>query len=243
MDRDFYKDARKWYNTVYVNPASERLMYFAIFVISCACLYQCFGIIKRTKEIKDFKHTYVIFTNNKEKDSFIKVRQISSQKDQVISLLEEIITRYVVNMETLTYKSSQSGIDAIRSKTIKIKNLSGKEVYDKYVENTYKNENGDMSLSILKLQKTSVVKKIEFLYEDINMFEKIYSSLLSVNIPKGAKVYFSTETTDEKQKKENFIATMNFSFYIDPARKAKTVIDFKVNDYYVEKDNTVETEE
>jgi len=235
VDSEFYKKARSWYNTIYVNPANERIVYFVIFVISFFCLYQAFGVMNMIKANKNKRNTYILLMEHKDPDSFIKVSQFAPNKDQVISLLEVILIKYVLNMETLKYSNDETGMDAITKKSLIIKNLSGKEVYDNYIANTYKDD-GDMTLSILKLQKTAKIRGIRFIYEDTNFIEKIYSNILSTNIPNAAKVYFTTETTDEKQKKQNFVATINFNFYIDSDRKANSAIEFKVNDYYVEKD-------
>ena len=236
MEEKFYKEAKKWYNTLYVNPASERLIYFVICLISIFCLYQAYQTIKIIKNYKSYKNTYVLLMNHKNKDMHIVINKMPPSSDQNLSLLKIYIEKYVYNYENLIYEIDNSGIDAINDKSVIIKNLSGKDVYDKYISNLY-NENGDMTLAVLHQKKMISIKKIDFIYDNLNILEKFHSKILSTVTPRGAKVYFTSETTGEKNKKQNFVATMSFNFHIDTERKYNTTIDFKVNDYYIEKYN------
>ena len=235
MEEKFYKEAKKWYNTLYVNPASERLIYFLLCVISIFCLYQALQTIKIIKNYKNYKNTYVLLMNHKNNDMNIIINKMPPSNDQNLSLLKLYIEKYVNNYENLIYEIDSSGIDAINRKSIIIKNLSGKDVYDKYISNLY-DSNGDMTLAVLHQKKTISIKKIDFIYDNLNILEKFYSKILSTSTPKGAKVYFSAETTGKKNKKQDFVANISFNFHIDPERKSNTVIDFKVNDYYLEKE-------
>ncbi len=242
MNNDFYLKARRWYNTVYVNPASERFVYFIIFIISLLCLIQSFLIIDEIYVNNKRRNTYIMLMEHKVSDDYLKVSKIqtSSKKSHLISFLELVLKKYVTNMESLVYDENKKGIDVINDKSLIIKNLSGQNVYDNYISSSCCEEGSDISLTILKIQKTITINKIEFLYEDISFLEKIYSSISSNKIPKGAKVYFTTETTNEKSKKQNMIATVHFSFYFNPTEKEKSTIDFKVNDYYTEIDKDSE---
>ena len=240
MKADFYLRARRWYNTIYVSPASERFIYSIIFIISLSCLMQAFLIINNIRINNKQKNTYVVIMDHKNKDDYIKVSRITStSKNHLLSFLNVILRKYVINMESLIYDENKKGMDAIRDKSLIIKNLSGQNVYNNYISSSCCEEGSDISLAILNIKKTVTVNKIKFIYEDVNVFEKIYSSISSNKIPKGAKIYFTTETTDEKSKKQHMVATVHFSFYFNLEEKEKAVIDFKVNDYYVDIDNSV----
>ena len=236
MDAEYYKKARKWYNTVYVDGASDRVVYFVIFLISCFSLYYSYQLISIVKKNKSFKNTFIILLEHKDKESVIVAKQLPPSNDQVLSLIELMLNKYVINLETLQYdSSSETPMEAIEKKTKIIKHLSGNDVYHKYMSSLYSNDNGDMSLAILKLKKTIKIKKIEFIYDNMNIFEKIYSQVLSLSLPRMARVYFEQETTREKDKKQNLVATISYNFYIDSGKKENSLIEFKVNDYYVEK--------
>ena len=240
MEADFYIKARKWYNSLYVNPASERIVYFILLSISLFSLYQSIEVVKNIVKSKNYKNTYVLLMEHKDEDSYIKVNHLTSSEDQILSLIKLIINKYVVNMESFQYDSDDNVSNVIQNKSLVIKNLSGKDVYEKYMENSYTEEDGDLSLLVLKLKKIATIQKIEFLYEDLNIFEKFYATMSSNLTPNGAKVYFTRETTDERNKKKNLIATMKFNFYIDSSRQANSRIEFKVNDYYVEPNEEIE---
>lgn len=171
--------------------------------------------------------------NHSNKDDMIKVTRASEYSHQSLNLLKFIIEKYVLNMETLQYDSTNTSSDAIKNKITIIKNLSRKDVYNNYIKNSYNSENGDISLAILKLKKIATIEKIEFIYDNLNIIEKFYSQLACPTTPKGAKVYFSSETTSEKNKKQYFVATLFFSFYIASQKKVNSTVEFKVNDYSV----------
>ena len=236
VEKDYYNKAREWYNSIYVNPASERLVYFVILFLSLICLFKVSFLIKTIYDSKHIKRTYVLIMNHKDNDSYIKINHTSFSGNKFLGFLELIINRYVTNRESLMFDDNKSGTDAIKDKSIIIKNLSNHDVYNNYINNSCCNEDSDMSLGILKIQKIAKVDNIEFLYEKINIFEKIYSHIALNRIPKGAKVYFSTETTDEKSKTQHMVATIYFSFSFSKNSEGNEIIDFKVNDYYTEKD-------
>lgn len=242
MKADFYLKARKWYNTIYVNPASERLVYFVLFFISTLCIIQSIAVIKTMHLNKKHKSTYVLVMDHKYKDDYIKVSRIPTfdKNDQFLNFLELIVRKYVINMESLEYGDEKNGTDAIRDKAVIIKNLSGKNVYDDYMSSSYRDYDSDMSFVALKLQKIVSIRKIEFLYKNTNFIEKLYSFFSYNEVPKGAKVYFTIETTSERIKKRNMVAIIHFDFYFNSNGENKKIstIDFKVNDYYVEKDIT-----
>ena len=189
---------------------------------------------------KKYKSTYVLIMDHKYKDDYIKISRIPafSKNNQFLNFLEVIIRKYVINMESLEYSNEKTGTDAIRDKAVIIKNLSGQNVYDNYMSSSCCEDDSDMSFAALKLQKTVSIRKIEFLYKNTNFIEKLYSFFSYNEVPKGAKVYFTTETTSERSKKQNMVATIHFDFYFNSNGEIKktSTIDFKVNDYYVEKD-------
>ena len=142
--------------------------------------------------------------------------------------------KYIINMESLLYDTkTQNGSQAIQKKIKIIKNLSDNNVYEDYINNSYKDDHSDLSLTILKQQKIAKIDKIEYIYNDLNIFDKVYKLVSNNYIPNGAKVYFSTETTAENSKKHNHIAIILFTFNISN-KKANQKIDFNVNNYYVE---------
>ena len=239
MDISFYKTARKWYNAIYVNPVNERLYYFLIVVISLICLYFSVLLCKGFFEIKDMKNTYVIFTKHNTKDTSINVTKLHSNKNSYISLLKKIIEKYVINMESLMYSGNMTGMDAIHKKSVIIKNLSSKNVYDNYMGNSTV-DGGDVSLAVLKIQKTATIDDIELIYEDVDVFKKFYSKFFFEKKPKGAMVHFTSETTEKGNKKKHYVAVMYFDYLFDiKFGSSESSIDFKVNDYYIDSDHDI----
>lgn len=226
---------------MYVEPASYRVGYFIIFVISVLCLYQALSLIRMISELNAQKKTYVFFLDNKTKDDYVVVNKISSTGNKVFGLLEKMIEKYVINMESLVYSDDDGGMRAINDKSIIIKNLSSKNVYDDYMANSGNGDNSDVFLAVLKIKKTATIDKIEFVYGDLNILQKFNSMFFTEKQPKSAKVYFTTETTQKQNKKHHFVATMYFDFSFNSNYgDKKSNIDFKVNDYYVEPDVSVE---
>ena len=236
MEADFYQKARQWYGTIYVSPACDRIKYFFLLILTVLCILQSIDVIKIANQKLKHKDSHILFVNHQETDSYIKINKIHFTKNYTLGLLELVVKKYVLNMETLTYQRNDNGMAAVQDKAIVIKNLSSSNVYKKYMEQSYENEDGDISLSILKLQKTVTIEKVEFLYGNLSIAERFYSLLFDI-IPKGARVYFTTETTNKENKKQNVVATVFFSFHLDNEKQANSVIDFKVNDYFTEKIN------
>ena len=226
---------------MYVEPASERISYFIIFVISILCLYQSFSLIQMISELNAQKKTYVFFVDNKTKDDHVVVNKIYSKGNKVFGLLEKMIEKYVINMESLVYSDDDGGMQAINDKSIIIKNLSSKNVYDNYMANSGHGDDSDVFLAVLKIKKTAIIDKIDFVYGDLNILQKLNSMFFTEKQPKSAKIYFTTETTQKQNKKHHFVATMYFDFsFNNNYSDKKSNIDFKVNDYYVEPDVSVE---
>ncbi len=235
MDASYYDNARKWYNAIYVKVASERVIYFVILLISIICFYYTIRIAVSIYDDNIRRNTYIAMTNHRKKDNVTMVSRVPNYfGNKSLNLLRLMIEKYVENIETLQYSSDETGSSAIKNKMIVIKNLSGKEVYDNYVNSSYSSEYGDTSLAILKLRKIATVERIDFIYDDLNVVEKIYSKFSRQVIPRGAKVYFSSEITNETSKKKNFVATLFFKFRTESQRKVNSTIEFKVTDYSVE---------
>ena len=241
METEYFKKARKWYNTLYVEAASERIIYFLLLLLVCCCIKTAFNVISIIEQYKQHQDTYILFTDNHRADEQIKISKMPLSADNTTSLLTFMLSKYVLNMETLNYNTKeQTGMAAIENKITIIKNLSSKHVYQKYLEAAYKDNLGDISLAMLKKKKIATIEKIDFIYENLNIVEKIKSYLSSSLLPQGAKVFFSIETTDETNKKKHFVATISFSYYTKSDKKFGSKIDFKVNDYYTEKvDNNI----
>lgn len=234
MDEEYYRKARKWYNEIYVKCASERIKYFLIIVLAVICFCNAYSIIDIVNQQKQQQHTYIIFTNTKKDGEEIKITKLSKKDNNKLLLLELMIRKYIINMESLLYDTkTQNGSQAIQKKIKIIKNLSDNNVYEDYINNSYKDDHSDLSLTILKQQKIAKIDKIEYIYNNLNIFDKVYKLVSNNYIPNGARVYFSTETTAENSKKHNHIATILFTFNISN-KKANQKIDFNVNNYYVE---------
>lgn len=235
MDAEYYSNARKWYNTMYVDCASERIVYFLLLVLTTICVWYSYNLIDIITQRKAKVETYVLLMDHKDPESMVQVQQLPDADNQDLSLLELLIQRYVINYESLNYNEKEtSGTDALQEKAIIVRNLSGKDVYDNYMKNAYSGDDSDMSLALLKQQKIATIDKIEFIYDEMNIVEKIYNSISGSVIPHSAKVYFSTETTSENSTIKKYVATMNFNFFVDPEKKVNSKIEFKVNDYYKE---------
>lgn len=240
MEEEYYKDARKWYNSLYVDCACERITYFIIFISSLFCLYKAYSLVDVIKKNKSYKNTYILETSSKNKDEVINIRQLKSSKNSNEVLLEEMIKKYIINMESLQYDGKEiTGIDAIRRKSIIVKNLSNQDVYNDYISKAYTGENSDISIAILKQQRIVKIENIEFIYEEKTIFGKISDAINNSAIPIGAKIEFSTETTSGKNKKKKFIATMFFNFFINLNKKKHQRIEFNVNSYIVEGKNEI----
>ena len=235
MDAEYYSNARKWYNTMYVDCASERIVYFVLLIVSLISVFFAYDLIDIISKQKAKVETYVLLMEHKDADSIVQAYQLPEAQDSTLSLLEFVVRKYITNYEQLKYDSNEiSGTDALQEKTIIIRNLSGNDVYNNYMTSAYASEDSDMSLALLKQQRVVNIEKVEFLYDNLNILEKVYNSLSSNITPHNAKVYFSTETTSENSIKKNYVANIGFSFYIDKEKKANSKVEFKVNSYYKE---------
>ena len=236
MDNEYYQNARKWYNTIYVNGASERVIYFVLLSISVLCLWYSFSVIEMIKKQKEKVNTYVIFVNKKNKNRTTKVSTLNSATNSSMGILDLLVRKYVINMESLTYGNglNNDSSNIMQRKTTIIKNLSSNNVYNYYLKNINKAEDSDLSLLTLKRQKIVNINRIEYIYEDQNIITELYNFISSSRRPIGANVFFTTETTDGLSVKKAYKATMLFTFFEDPEKTAGKRINFLVNDYYKE---------
>ncbi len=241
VDDIYYKKARKWYNDIYVKSASERISYLIIVIISAICLYQAYNLISIVKQNKKKINTYIIFTKSKKQNEYTKIKTIETNtKDVTLAILDILITKYVLNMETLVYdKNTENATQQIEKKTIVIKNLSNNEVYENYIKNSYNNEDSDLSLIVLKEQKIAKIDKIDYIYDNLNIFDKIYNCLASYCQPIGANVYFTTQTTINNSKKKHYMARIFFTLN-KINNKINSKIDFNITHYSVKEIKNVE---
>ncbi|GEM_PF-5405648 len=237
MEGDFFKKALRWYNTIYVSPACERLMYFLLLVVSLFCLYFSVSTIGIVRKAKNYKNTYILLVNHKDNESSIKVSKLVGQEDKKIGILRFMLSKYVVNFFSLTHNSEENAMQSLKKKMSLIQNLSGLEVYNRYLANDYvpEGDTGDVQLAIYGTKKVATIKNIEFFYETRDIFSKFYNSIIGDETPIGANVSFSTETTDEHNKKQDFVATILFTFFIRKDQNGDSNIEFKVNDIQLQK--------
>ena len=237
MEGDFFKKALRWYNTIYISPACERLTYFLLLAVSLFCLYFSISTISIVRKVKSFKNTYILLVNHKDSESNIRVNKIEGGEDKKIGLLRFALSKYVVNFFSLKHSHDETAMQALKKKMIVIQNLSSIDVYNKYLANNYVQEgdNGDMQLAIFGKNKVAEIEDIEFFYEERDIFSNLYNSIIGDDTPIGAKVYFSTETTDERNKKQNFVATILFTFFSRKDANGDSNIEFKVNDIQLQK--------
>ena len=237
MESDFFKKALKWYNTVYISPASERLMYFLLLAISLFCLYFSVSTIGIVRKVKSFKNTYILLVNHKDNESNIRVNKIEGGEDKKIGLLRFAISKYVVNFFSLTHTHEESAMQALKKKMILIQNLSSVEVYNKYLANNYvpEGDSGDVQLAIFGKSKVATIDAVDFFYEERDIFSNFYNSIIGDDTPIGAKIHFSTETTDERNKKQSFVATILFTYFSRKDANGDSNIEFKVNDIQLQK--------
>ena len=236
MNDAYYDNARKWYNTMYVDCASERFSYLLILVLACLCFWRTFIIIDSVKASKAAVEHYVIFVDHKDKkNTYIKVTPMQDTKDQSLGVLRLMIERYVMNHESFKYEAKkQQPMDAMRLKASIVKNLSTTDVFDKYMHDASTDEDGDLSLSLLKLQRETKIEKIEFIYEKLNIYERIYASISGSKTPIGAKVYVTNSVNSQLYPEKHLIVTMFFNYHIDAKKRANTRVEFKINDYVKE---------
>lgn len=234
MDEIYYKKARKWYNDVYVKSASERIRYLLIVILSFLCLYQAYNLIDIVKQNKQKINTYIIFTKSKKNNEHTNIKTIDTNtKDATLAILDILITKYVINMESLIYdKNALNTTQQIEKKSIIIKNLSNNDVYENYIKNSYSSEDSDLSLIILKEQKIAKIYKIDYIYDNLNIFDKIYNLIGSYCRPIGANVYFTSQTTINNSKKKYYVAKIFFTLN-KSGNKRNTKIDFNVTNYSV----------
>ena len=230
---------------MYVDCASERFSYLLIFALACLCFWRAFVIIDSVKASKAAVEHYVIFVDHKDKkNTYIKVTPMQDTKDQSLGVLRLMIKRYVMNYESFKYEKKQQPMDAMRLKASIVKNLSTTDVFEKYMHDASTNEDGDLSLSLLKLQRETKIEKIEFIYEKLNIYEKIYASISGSKTPIGAKVYLTNSVSSKLYPEKHLIITMFFNYHIDAKKRANTRVEFKINDYIKEEnENWVEPRE
>ena len=230
---------------MYVDCASERFSYLLIFALACLCFWRAFVIIDSVKASKAAVEHYVIFVDHKDKkNTYIKVTPMQDTKDQSLGVLRLMIKRYVMNYESFKYEKKQQPMDAMRLKASIVKNLSTTDVFEKYMHDASTNEDGDLSLSLLKLQRETKIEKIEFIYEKLNIYEKIYASISGSKTPIGAKVYLTNSVSSKLYPEKHLIITMFFNYHIDAKKRANTRVEFKINDYIKEEnENWVEPQE
>ena len=177
---------------------------------------------------------YIIFIDHKDKkNTYAKVSEMQDVKDQSLGVLRILIDRYVMNHESFKYEKRQQPMDTMRLKASIVKNLSTTDVFDKYMHDASNDNDGDFSLSLLKLQRETKIEKIEFIYDNLNIYEKIYSAI-SAKMPIGAKVYLTNSVNSKLYPEKHLVITMFFSYHIDAKKRANTRVEFKVNDYIKE---------
>ena len=234
MNDAYYDNARKWYNTMFVDCASERFSYLLILVLAGVCFWRAFIIIDSVKASKAAVEHYVIFVDHKDKkNTYIKVTPMQ-EKDQSLGVLRILIERYVMNHESFKYEKKQQPMDKMKLKASVVKNLSTTDVFDKYMHDASTDDDGDFSLSLLKLQRDTKIEKIEFIYDKLNIYEKIYASISGSKVPVGAKVYLTNSVNSKLYPEKHLVITMFFNYHIDAKKRANTRVEFKVNDYVKE---------
>ena len=234
MNDAYYDNARKWYNTMFVDCASERFSYLLVLVLSGICFWRAYVIIDSVKASKAAVEHYIIFVDHKDKkNTYVKVSEMQ-EKDQSLGVLRILIERYVMNHESFKYEKRQQPMDKMRLKASIVKNLSTTDVFDKYMHDASTDADGDFSLSLLKLQRETKIEKIEFIYDKLNIYEKIYASISGSKAPIGAKIYLTNSVNSNLYPERHLLITMFFSYHIDAKKRANTRVEFKVNDYIKE---------
>ena len=234
MDADYFQNARKWYNTIYVNAASERIIYFLIFAISLVSFYFALQLVDifYEKHGKVERIVVKIIKENPEYKGTLHTVPLNANND--ISILNFILTKYVENAESLIYDGNETtASDAINLKTNIIKNLSLNDVYQKFVKKMYSMEDSDFELVILKQKKIASITNIESINEENYMISRL-QNIARNDVPTKADVYFSVENTDENTPKKNYVAHITYIYSVDPNHTPNSKVNFKVADYTVE---------
>ena len=217
---------------MFVDCASERFSYLLILVLAGLCFWRAYVIIDSVKASKAAVEHYIIFIDHKDKkNTYVKVSEMQD-KDQSLGVLRILIERYVMNHERFKYEAKkQQPMDAMRLKASIVKNLSTTDVFDKYMHDASTDEDGDLSLSLLKLQRETKIENIEFIYEKLNIYEKLYASISGSKIPIGAKVYITNSVNSKLYPEKHLVITMFFNYHIDAKKRANTRVEFKITDY------------
>ena len=125
---------------------------------------------------------------------------------------------------------------AIAIKNNIIKTLSSQSVFQEYYINANNGTLGsDLSLVLNNIQRTIDIKKIEFKYEYSSKFDEFYSKFTSSAVPRHAKIYFATNSTDNNYNNKEYVATISYSFFINRnlnSRSAK-MLEFNVTGYKI----------
>ena len=98
MDKDYYNDALKWYDAIYIRCARDRNIFIAIFAVLIFCLFQVFSVLKIFYNTKDDVKQYVVYTNRNAGLS-LKLQQFNINEGVDGFLYKFLITKYIENME------------------------------------------------------------------------------------------------------------------------------------------------
>ena len=231
MDKDYYNDALKWYDAIYIRCARDRNIFIAIFAVLIFCLFQVFSVLKIFYNTKDDVKQYVVYTNRNAGLS-LKLQQFNINEGVDGFLYKFLITKYIENMEKLNFnKNNKSAMHMLHEKAQIIKNTSSSSVYQKYIDGVYKDDYGDLSLLLSNQQKDISIEKIDFLSQQSMLTDKVYS-IISKSQPNIANVIFTARMfSNQSEIKKRYRVQITFSLNRGKIMETNQAIDFKVYDY------------
>lgn len=233
----YFQKAKKWYNTLHVNPAPERFLYsllFFLFIINSLLSYKIFKYEKKNHIIKQ---SFVLKTISHPLDYNIKISKLNNEKNPIHDIIKFLIGQYIINRESLNYDNLE-GMSILTNKANLVKNTSSNNIYQDYLKELYsKDPNSDLSFVINGEKKFIEIKSIEFIYEEEKLLlQKIYYSLFTSKMPNKAKIIFAFDTTENDENIDKYYEVyISYSFFLNEIVSknldSNKAIEFQINGY------------
>ena len=236
MNEEYFSNAKKWYNTIYMSPAFERFFYALLFCFCAINFHQVYYLIPQFRK-ENIKMSIIAKVNSHPEGQVVKITHLNQTNNPVLNILEFFLIKYVENRESLVYEKDK-GMSIMKIKNIILQNTSSRDIYKEYLMQSYSPmSNSDISYVAKGNQKFVKINKIEFISTETTLFQEIFSTITTNAIPKLANIYFSLETTDENEAQANYVAKISYVFYLNEEKSVNSIIEFYINKYEKNLDN------
>ncbi|MGC0371967.1 MAG: hypothetical protein DGJ47_000670 [Rickettsiaceae bacterium] len=116
---EYFRDAREWYKIKYVHPFSQRsfliILSIIICIVVCSVALNIYGLFPTHKQVR-----YVINIEDTTNKSTKIERAEYSHQDAQVSIIHELVTKYVSNRENYDYDDLQRQFTYVKNSSTRI---------------------------------------------------------------------------------------------------------------------------